>query len=79
MTTYFSFFFSKNFYNPDDPRDAEELLNYLEEINSDDEDNYEIKNCNELQLVLFPPQDGAESDIDDVESDGEIQSVLWFR
>ncbi|KAF5280115.1 hypothetical protein FQA39_LY18149 [Lamprigera yunnana] len=61
----------KQRYNPEDPRDAEELLNYLEELSSDDEDYDNIENCNELQFVLFPPKDGTDSDIDDASSDGE--------
>ncbi|KAF5302584.1 hypothetical protein FQA39_LY10202 [Lamprigera yunnana] len=66
----------KQRYNPEDPRDAEELLNYLEELSSDDEDYDNIENCNELQFVLFPPKDGADSDIDDAPIDGEEMCSL---
>lgn len=63
--------FRKKLYNPSDPRDAEELLNYLEHLSSDDEDFNVIKKCNEMQLVLVPPDDTADSDKDDAPSDGE--------
>ncbi|KAF5289497.1 hypothetical protein FQA39_LY15052 [Lamprigera yunnana] len=67
--------FIKQRYNPEDPRDVKELLNYLEELSSDDEDYDNIENCNELQFVLFP-KDGADSDIDDAPSDGEEMCSL---
>ncbi|KAF5273213.1 hypothetical protein FQA39_LY07544 [Lamprigera yunnana] len=66
----------KSRYNPEDPRDAKELLKYLEELSSDDEDYDNIENCNELQFVLFPPKDAADSDIDDALSDGKEMCSL---
>lgn len=63
--------FRKKLYDPSDPRDAEELLNYLEELNSDDEIYDEIQACDQLDLILLPPIDGQDSDQDDAVSDDE--------
>lgn len=59
------------YYNPSDPTDAEELLNLLEELDSSDEVYNQINEFAAMNLVLFPPQDGRESDIDDAPSDDE--------
>ncbi|KAF5294666.1 hypothetical protein FQA39_LY02798 [Lamprigera yunnana] len=61
----------KQRYNP-----GGELLNYLEEFSSDDEDYDNIENCNELQCVLFPSKNGADNDIDDAPSNGEEMCSL---
>lgn len=61
----------KKLYDPSDPRDAEELLNYLEELSSDDEGYQLVNGCRRLDLVLFPPADGNESDVDDASSDDD--------
>ncbi|KAF5280215.1 hypothetical protein FQA39_LY05349 [Lamprigera yunnana] len=68
--------FKKQRYNSEAPRDAEELSYYLEKLSSDDEDYDNIENCNKLQCVLFPPKDGADSNIDDAPSDGEEMCSL---
>ncbi|KAF5275707.1 hypothetical protein FQA39_LY06819 [Lamprigera yunnana] len=66
----------KQRYNPEDHCVAEELLNYLEKLCSDDEDSDNMENCNKLQFVLFPPKDGSDSDVDDAPSDGEEMCSL---
>lgn len=58
-------------YNPLDPRDAEELLNYLQQLSSDDEEYEQVKSCDHIDLVLLPSQDGRDSDIDDASSDND--------
>lgn len=46
-------------------------MNYLAELDAADEAYNNVQMCNEMQLVLFPPRDGADSDIDDAPSDDE--------
>ncbi|KAF5276689.1 hypothetical protein FQA39_LY06493 [Lamprigera yunnana] len=41
----------KKFYNTLDPRDAEELLKYLEELNSEDEDYSQVNDSNKLTQI----------------------------
>nr|XP_023011723.1 piggyBac transposable element-derived protein 2-like [Leptinotarsa decemlineata] len=69
----------KQFHNPEDPRDAEELLNYLEQLSSDDEDYEEVQHAQKLELILLPPNNAADSDKDDAPSDeedvGTIRSI----
>ncbi|KAK9716858.1 hypothetical protein QE152_g24476 [Popillia japonica] len=57
----------KLYYNPLDSED----------INSDDDICDTLDNCDEVQLVLFPPNDGADTYKDDATSDGEC--VETFR
>ncbi|KAG5885151.1 hypothetical protein JTB14_037600 [Gonioctena quinquepunctata] len=59
-------------YDPSDPRDAVELLNYLEQLNSDDEDYEQVNGYRRLDLVMFPPEDRNESDVDDATSDDNM-------
>lgn len=40
----------KRLYNPEDPRNAGELLNYLDELSSGDKDYEALKDCNHLDL-----------------------------
>lgn len=62
---------SKKYYDLENPRDAEEILNYLQEI-SDDDDNFNtVQQCDHLDLVLLPPEDVDDSDKDDAPSDEE--------
>lgn len=50
---------------------SEELLNYLKELHSDDEEYNSLNDCKEMQFALFPPKDGIDSNYDDVSSDDE--------
>lgn len=59
-------------FNPEDPRDAEELLNYLDSLESDDECFQQFQGAESLEIVSLPPNDGRDSDIDDAVSDEEI-------
>ncbi|KAL3266692.1 hypothetical protein HHI36_010854 [Cryptolaemus montrouzieri] len=54
----------KKFHNPSDPKDAEELLNSLEQMSSNDECFDQVDESEELHLTLFPPEDGADNDQD---------------
>ena len=51
--------------------DAEQLLNILEELDSDDEEMEPIRDSSQIDLILMPPLDGADSDRDDADSDDE--------
>ncbi|KAG5887176.1 hypothetical protein JTB14_028979 [Gonioctena quinquepunctata] len=53
------FLLQKEILDLSDPRDTEELLNYLEELNSDDESYEQVA-------------DGSESDVDDASSDDNM-------
>ncbi|PSN34605.1 hypothetical protein C0J52_22018 [Blattella germanica] len=61
----------KKYLNPEDPRDAEEIMNILENLSDDDEICSEIDKADDLNLILLPPQDGQDSDCDDAPSDDE--------
>ncbi|PSN55274.1 hypothetical protein C0J52_05820 [Blattella germanica] len=61
----------KKYLNPEDPRDAEEIMNILENLSDDDEICSEIYKADDLNLILLPPQDGQDSDCDDAPSDDE--------
>lgn len=66
------YFCRKKLFNPEDPKDAEELLNYLDSLESDDECFEQFQEAESLEVVLVPPTDGRDSDIDDAASDEEI-------
>ncbi|KAL3265558.1 hypothetical protein HHI36_009763 [Cryptolaemus montrouzieri] len=69
---YLLFIFRKKIlYNPYDPKDAEELLNFMEQLSSDDECFDQVDESEELHLTLFPPEDGADSDQDDGPSEDD--------
>ncbi|KAL3266527.1 hypothetical protein HHI36_010695 [Cryptolaemus montrouzieri] len=61
----FFFIFRKKFYNPSDTKDAEEILNFLEQLSSDNECYDQVDESEALHLTLFPPEDGADSNQDD--------------
>ncbi|KAL3287944.1 hypothetical protein HHI36_002400 [Cryptolaemus montrouzieri] len=61
----------KKFYNPSDPKNAEEVLNFLEQLSSDDECFNQVDESKELHLTLFPPKDGADSDQDEGPSEDD--------
>ncbi|KAL3278608.1 hypothetical protein HHI36_016149, partial [Cryptolaemus montrouzieri] len=58
----------KEIYNPSD---AEEILNFLEQLSSDDECFDQVDKSEELHLTLFPPEDRADSDRDDGPSEDD--------
>lgn len=66
-------------YNPNNPKDAEELLGILESLEEEDSLAQQIDKASELELVLHYPQDGNDSDIDDAASDEEDQMNLRFE
>lgn len=70
---------SKRRYDPNDPRDAEQLLRIVEELNDDDVLAQEIDKCDEIQLTLHYPNDGNDSDRDDAGSDEEDQLSYKFE
>ncbi|PSN42791.1 hypothetical protein C0J52_18120 [Blattella germanica] len=69
--TCFKPYRKKKYLNPEDPRDAEEIMNILENLSDDDEICSEIDKADDLNLILLPPQDGQDSDCDDAPSDDE--------
>ncbi|KAG5898995.1 hypothetical protein JTB14_001521 [Gonioctena quinquepunctata] len=68
--------FLKLYFNPSNPRDAEELLNYLESLESDDAEAGAINHANEIKIALCPPTDGADSDVDDASSDDDAMCLF---
>ncbi|KAK9704427.1 hypothetical protein QE152_g28301 [Popillia japonica] len=63
---------SKKWCDPENPRDAEEMLAYLDSLESDDEGHNQFQEAESLEFVLVPPSDGQDSDQDDAPSDDEI-------
>lgn len=63
-------------YDPSNPKDAEELLNILDELEDDTPVAEQIKKSSEIQFILHPPNDGADSDQDDAGSDEECISNI---
>nr|CAH7744632.1 unnamed protein product [Callosobruchus chinensis] len=62
----------KILYNPEDPKDLEELMEYFHSLDSDDEVYSQIQDAESLEVALIPPEDGEDSDQDDAASDDDI-------
>nr|CAI5831578.1 unnamed protein product [Callosobruchus analis] len=59
-------------YNPEDPKNLEELLEYFHSLDSDDEAYRQIQDAESLEVALIPPDDGEDSDQDDAANDDGI-------
>ncbi|XP_072378904.1 uncharacterized protein [Diabrotica undecimpunctata] len=66
-------------YDPNNPKDADELLKIYESLEDDDTLAKEIDQCDEVQLTLYYPNDGNDSDRDDAGSDEEDQFNYTFQ
>nr|CAH7763622.1 unnamed protein product [Callosobruchus chinensis] len=62
----------KTLYNPEDPKDLEELMEYFHSLDTDDEVYSQIQDAESLEVALIPPEDGEDSDQDDAASDDDI-------
>ncbi|KAK9720178.1 hypothetical protein QE152_g22259 [Popillia japonica] len=62
----------KKWFDPENPQDAEEMLAYLDSLESDDEGHNQFQEAESLEFVLVPSSDGQVSDQDDAPSDDEI-------
>nr|CAI5831873.1 unnamed protein product [Callosobruchus analis] len=62
----------KTLYNPEDPNDLEELLEYFHSLVSNDVVYRQIQDAESLEVALISPDDGEDSDQDDAASDDDI-------
>ncbi|KAG5899682.1 hypothetical protein JTB14_015172 [Gonioctena quinquepunctata] len=60
---------SKQFFDSSDPLDAEQLLNYLKELDSDDDEYQTVQDSEYLDIVLFPAEVQQDSYQDEAPSD----------
>ncbi|CAH1995115.1 unnamed protein product [Acanthoscelides obtectus] len=62
----------KTLYNPENPKDLEELMNYFHSLDSDDEAHEQFQSAESLEVALVPPDDAMDSDQDDAHSDDDM-------
>ncbi|CAH1968210.1 unnamed protein product [Acanthoscelides obtectus] len=67
----------KTLYNPENPKDLEELMNYFHSLDSDDEAHEQFQSAESLEVALVPPDDDMDKMMLAVMTIWYLVSEIW--